>query len=127
VTGSPLRFLADENFPTSSIALLRQQQFDVKAIVEIYPAYVDRNVLSLAVDEQRVLLTFDRDFGELVFVRGHPPPPAIVYFRFELQSPTEPANILLNLLNAAKWDLIGMMTVVSRGPIRQRPFPTSDS
>ncbi|CAN5700733.1 hypothetical protein BH23CHL2_BH23CHL2_10020 [soil metagenome] len=81
----------------------------------------------MAVDERRILLTFDRDFGELIFVHGYPPPPAIVYFRFDLQSPIEPASILLNLLKDSKLDLTGMMTVVSRGPIRQRPFPTSNT
>jgi predicted nuclease of predicted toxin-antitoxin system len=122
---TPLRFLADENFPAPSVALLRQQQMDVKFIAEIFPAYVDRNVLALAVEEQRILLTFDRDFGELVFFRGTQPPPAIVYFRFEPESATEPGEILLRLLENTTIELAGMMNVVTRTLIRKRPFPPS--
>jgi len=119
----PLRLLADENFPASSVALLRQQRMDVKYIAEIFPAYADIDVLALAVEEQRVLLTFDSDFGKLVFFHGRQPPPAIVYFRFELLSATEPAEVFLHLLENTTIELDGMMNVVTRTLVRKSPFP----
>lgn len=62
-----MNFLADENFPRTSVLRLREAGFDVIRIQEIAPAEEDPAVLALAVEMQRVLLTFDRDFGELLF------------------------------------------------------------
>lgn len=118
-----LRFLADENIPAPSVELLRRRRLDVTSIAELFPASVDRDVLALAVQERRILLTFDRDFGELVFFHGRQPPPAIVYFRFEPLSATEPGDILMRLLENTTIDLIGMMNVVGRAVLRQRPMP----
>lgn len=58
------RFLADENVPRASILLLRQHGLDIRSIGEDAPGTPDARVLKEAHDEDRVLITFDRDFGE---------------------------------------------------------------
>ncbi|MDP4241135.1 MAG: DUF5615 family PIN-like protein [Bacteroidota bacterium] len=63
--------------------LLREAGFDVIRIQEIAPATEDPDVLSTAVAQQRILLTFDRDFGELIFHKKLTPPPAVLHFRFD--------------------------------------------
>lgn len=42
---------------------------------------LDQDVLALAVETGRILVTRDRDFGELTFLRQLPTPPAIIYIR----------------------------------------------
>ena len=73
--------------------------------------------------EKRVILTFDRDYGELFYRKDIPAPPGIVYFRFNPNNPLEPTNMLLELLSMEKIGLLGRFTVVERKRIRQRLLP----
>ncbi len=117
-----MRFLANENFPLSSVFLLRSSGHDVSAIIQDSPGATDEEILSRAVDEQRIILTFDRDYGELIYHLRKPSPPGLVYFRFEPATPTEPAEYLLQLL--AQQDIsLKKFTVAERSVIRQRPLP----
>lgn len=75
------RLLANENFPAPSIRLLRDGGYDVAAVAEGRGGLLDADVLGLAVEEKRWVLTFDRDYGELIFARGFAAPPAVVLFR----------------------------------------------
>jgi predicted nuclease of predicted toxin-antitoxin system len=71
-----MRLLADENIPLAAIDLLRKRGHDVLAVSEIAPSICDEDVLLMAKDEGRILLTFDKDFGELAF-SSRPGPYAI--------------------------------------------------
>jgi hypothetical protein len=62
--------LADENVPGAVVAALRQQGHDVAWIHEDAPGRPDPEVLERAQQEHRVVVTFDKDFGELAFRRG---------------------------------------------------------
>ncbi len=68
------RLLANENVPIPSVMLLRNAAFDVLAIAESNPGLSDRAVLDVAVADARWIITFDRDYGELIYARGLPPP-----------------------------------------------------
>lgn len=61
-----LVFVADENFDFSVVRLLRNKGFSVLAIAESFPSIPDTQVLQIAFDRKAVLLTEDKDFGELV-------------------------------------------------------------
>jgi predicted nuclease of predicted toxin-antitoxin system len=62
-----MRFLANENFPLDAVEALRQQEHDVVWIRTESPGIADPEVLSRAQAEDRILLTFDKGFGELAF------------------------------------------------------------
>jgi predicted nuclease of predicted toxin-antitoxin system len=62
-----MRFLANENFPLDAVEALRHQGHDVVWIRTESPGISDPEVLSRAQTEDRILLTFDKDFGELAF------------------------------------------------------------
>jgi predicted nuclease of predicted toxin-antitoxin system len=115
------RYLANENFPAVIVRELRAQGDDVRHAAETMVGVSDAVVLDAAIRESRVLLTFDRDFGELVFHRRHPPAPGIVLFRFGVQAP----DVILQSLRgffAVKPILRGFFSVVSPGRIRQTPL-----
>ena len=59
-------FLADENFDLNIVKLLRQEGFSVNLIAEMAPSISDPQVLAIAVEQNAVVLTEDKDFGELV-------------------------------------------------------------
>jgi len=114
--------LANENFPVPAIRKLRDAGVDVMAVREIMPSAGDHDVLALACREGRWILTFDRDYGELVFKEGLPPPPAILYFRQESYPPDRPADLTLAMLSEPLLAQ-GFMVVLSESGVRRRRFP----
>jgi predicted nuclease of predicted toxin-antitoxin system len=121
-----VRFLADENFPLPSIRMLSAAGHEVVAIALELPGVPDETVLERAFREERILLTFDRDYGGLLYLQGAQPPEGIVYFRFSPSSPEEPAEYLLGLIERFESSLSGTLTVAEYDRVRQRPLPGAD-
>lgn len=117
--------LADENFPAHSVRALRDQGYDVLSIAESASSITDVAVMDIARQQHRWILTFDRDYGELVFVRRLPPPPAIILFRVTRYEPQQPAILALRVLSSAQAGQGGFFVVGERGQ-RWRPFDHSD-
>jgi predicted nuclease of predicted toxin-antitoxin system len=65
-----MNFLADESCAGPVIRALHEAGHDVVAIAEVAKGATDEQVLERALTEKRVLITEDRDFGELVYARG---------------------------------------------------------
>ena len=65
-----MRILTDENIPRSVLSWLRATGHDVTSASELGIGAPDTRWLSLAESEQRLILTSDKDFGDLVF-RDH--------------------------------------------------------
>lgn len=118
-----MQFLANEDVPLASIRRLRAAGYDVASIIEDSPGTKDESVLSRAHAEQRIILTFDRDYGELIYRRRLPTPAGVTYFRFAPATPEEPAGRLIELLEVGHIILEGQFTVVGHDWIRQRPLP----
>jgi predicted nuclease of predicted toxin-antitoxin system len=118
-----MRFVANENIPISSVRQIRAAGHEVLAVTESAPSITDADVLSWATQEAAIVLTFDRDYGELIYRHHAPAPAGIIYFRFQPITPDEPAVQLLDLLVSVE-TLEGMFTVVERSQVRQRPLPS---
>jgi predicted nuclease of predicted toxin-antitoxin system len=89
---------------------------DVEAVRLVMPGSSDQKVLEAAVESKRVLLTFDRDFGELVFRTLTRPAPTTVYVRAGL-SAHEHARQVIRAMDHVE---PGFFLVVSRDKIRKR-------
>ena len=118
-----MEFLANENFPRASIRLLRMGAYKVESVVEKFPGIKDREVLEFAKENNLVILTFDRDYGELIYRFKLVPPAGVIYFRFSPSTPEEPAKMLLNILEKGVAAFSGKFTVFEREEIRQRKLP----
>jgi len=116
------RLLVNENFFPPALRVLRAKNVDVMAVVEALPGAPDEHVLELARAEQRWLVTYDRDYGELIYSIKVPPPPAILYLRQAPYPPDGPAQIVLDLMADAS-KIEGHFLVVSEHSIRRRPLP----
>jgi len=77
-----VRFLADESCDFSVVRALRAAGFDVLAISELSPRALDETVIDLAVRDDRVLLTEDKDFGQLVYASARPSA-GVILLRFQ--------------------------------------------
>jgi predicted nuclease of predicted toxin-antitoxin system len=113
------RLLADENYPAPSVRRLREHGFDVHAVAETTPGLSDREVLLLAHQQQRWLLTFDLDFGELVFNRQAllPLPPTIILIR----ASEDFVDLVIEALSGEQAKYGGFFVIDGRG-MRWRPF-----
>jgi predicted nuclease of predicted toxin-antitoxin system len=121
-----MRFLADENIPRASLHALRAAGHDVLSIAESFPGMADSDVLRSGIEQGRILITFDRDFGALVFRASTPAEPGIVLFRLVPMDPEEPASVLLALMEHADIRFAGRITVIGRDSVRQRVLPGAD-
>lgn len=65
-------FLIDVGVGKAVEEWIRSEGYDVLPVREIDPSMQDIDILSLAVAEQRILITMDKDFGELVYRSGQP-------------------------------------------------------
>ncbi len=116
-------FLANENFPVPSIYLLRNAGHEVAAIIEDSSGIEDTEVMARAASEQRIILTFDRDYGELIYRRMLPAPLGIIHLRFEPLNPEEAGHRLLDLFGTGEVTLETYYTVLDDTQIRQRRLP----
>lgn len=119
-----MRRPADGNVPSASIARLRRAGRDIEGAAGRAPGVDDAAVPALAASKARAVVTFDRDFGDLVFSAAAAAhlPPAVVHSRFVPAWPEEPAG-LLQALAAQDLGLAGHFVVRDRDRYRKRPLP----
>jgi len=116
-------FLANENFPLDVVEAVRKEGHDVAWIRADSPGSKDPDILRRAVAEQRILLTFDKDFGDLAFQFGLPATCGIVLFRLQASSSALLATMVVAALRSrADWG--GQFAVVEPGRIRIRSLPS---
>ena len=115
-------FLANENFPKPSISILRSENFKVFSISEDFPGISDVSVIQKAKEFKAIILTFDSDYGELIFRYSLNNPPSVIYFRYKGKSPDFAGNKLKTLLKTKKINFEGFFTVIEEENIRQRKY-----
>lgn len=114
-----MRILANENFPGDAVRELSAAGHDVSWVREIAPGMKDEPILAWAVRERRVLLTFDKDFGELAWRKGLPADCGIVLFRLPMPDAASVGkNLAARLAERSDWS--GHFSVIEPGRIRMR-------
>jgi len=114
-----VRFLADENIPGAVVAALQAAGNDVARVRLESPGLGDRDVLSWAIRENRVLLTFDKDFGELARAKTPQGGCGVILFRLPMPKAGEAGTIISELI-ASRDDWAGHFSVIEPGRIRMR-------
>jgi len=117
-----MRFLADENLEASVVEALRGAGHDV-ATVPAEAGIRDRQVLARSVDEQRMLLTNDKDFAELTFLQRSASV-GVLLIRMSRSDSKQKASRVAEVVEAQGQRLEGAMTVIEEEAIRRRPFPS---
>lgn len=117
-----MRLLANENCPSDTVNALRAIGHEVTWIRTDAPGSSDVEVIALAAREGRILLTLDKDFGELAF-RAHLPAGAgIVLLRVFPPVPSRVTALALQVFQAGR-DFSGLFVVAEEGRLRERPLP----
>jgi predicted nuclease of predicted toxin-antitoxin system len=117
-----MKLLANENFPYLSKEILAKEGFDIIYIGQECSGIKDEEVMELAMSEERLILTFDQDYGTLIFKDGYRPPQGVVFFRWDEFSPDEPANFLIELFKNKEVTYNKLFTVIDKNNIRQRKY-----
>ncbi|MBA4410833.1 MAG: DUF5615 family PIN-like protein [Bacteroidota bacterium] len=117
-----MKLLANENFPESSVKILENAGYDIIAVGHDFAGILDSEIIELAINEHRTIITFDRDYGELIFKKGYRPKAGVIYLRWENFQPNEPGEYLIEFFKSKDIQLEGMLTVIGLDNIRQRKF-----
>ena len=106
-----MKLLADENFPLHEVGFLKSLGYDIKSIALEHESSGDEEVLRLAMMEARIILTFDRDYRELVFHQNIRPPQGVIYLRLPLQKVSQAGVYVHELLSRPGFDTRHQLTV----------------
>lgn len=114
-----MRFLADENIERAVVELLRRGGHDVAYVAEGGGSPSDDEVLERARRERRILLTNDKDFGELVFLQGRLAA-GVLLLRLEEERARVKARRVAEIVGRLGRRLPGRFTVAGDGRVRSR-------
>jgi len=120
----PIKFLIDENLPDFFNQLLNEREYDTVSVRDICIGSNDENIVDISQKEERVIITRDMDFGELVFKYNYQPQGVILLRIF---SPTK-MNLekgivwVLNWIETKNIDLFHKFLVYDEDSIRIRSY-----
>lgn len=117
-----MKFVADESVDQPIVDYLRTDGHVVWAVVEMDPGIADDKVLDIANQQNALLLTADKDFGELVF-RLKKLSHGIILLRLPGIAPARKALLVSANIHEHEDELSRNFTVISRGSIRIRRSP----
>jgi predicted nuclease of predicted toxin-antitoxin system len=116
-----MKFLADENVEKHLVDFLRNEGHDVLYVPEMTRRSVDEKLLERANSESRILITNDKDFGELVYFQKKVTS-GILLMRFVSEKSSFKIRFLKAVLKDYGHRLISAFTVVSESKVRIRPL-----
>ena len=116
------RFLADENVSRLVVERLRAAGFDVSSVRETRPGASDKDILDAAGSDDRVLITEDRDFGELV-VRQRLKVRGVILLELDRVTNAAEAELVAEVVRIHESKLTGNLLVVEPARVRVRPLP----
>lgn len=113
-----MRILADEGMDRGVVDGLRTYGHDVRWVVETNPSEEDIDLLKLGRQDQRTVITYDKDFGELICRHNVPAPYGVILFRIHGDVPKDVKTqfIVSATTSWDSWDsqLSGVWTVQIR-------------
>ena len=115
-------FLADENCDYRLVKALRDTGFQVKAICEEHRGMKDDLVIELAERENRILITEDKDFGELVFVHSRASV-GVLFLRFPENCRNQMIKTFPEMVKQLKDKLSNHFVTIQPGKVRILKFP----
>ena len=113
------KILADENIPRSTIQSLRGASYDVVSVWEVKPGMSDEEVVRFSLQDQRVNMTFNKDFGRLALT--NPNIPGVILLRILPVNPEYVTRRILSALEAVE-SPYGKLIVVRRKTVKIIPL-----
>jgi predicted nuclease of predicted toxin-antitoxin system len=115
-----MQFIVDESAGTAVAEYLRGAGHDVLAVAEVMPQADDSDILARAVSEKRILVTNDKDFGELVFRSGQALY-GVVLLRLHDESSANRVRVMKMVIEQHTDRLVDHFAVATEDSVRIRP------
>lgn len=119
-----MRLLADESCDFAIVRALRKAGHDVAAVRDLMAGALDEEVCRYAILEDRLLLTEDKDFGQLFFSSSDRSP-GVILIRFPGNARGTAAASVCDFLSVSREQARGCFTVIQPGKIRISQRPSS--
>lgn len=116
-----MRFLVDESTGTAVAEHLRSMGHDVLAVGEVMPQATDHDILARAALEERIVVTNDKDLGELVF-RSRQAHAGVLLLRLRDESSTTRVRVVQAVMERHAGQLAGHFSVATERSLRIRPI-----
>jgi predicted nuclease of predicted toxin-antitoxin system len=117
-----MRLLTNENLPSSVVDALRDRGHDVLAVKESMRGADDQAILARAQSESRLVVTQDKDFGELAFRLGLPAECGVILFRLTGDDPNADVRRIVEVIDS-RTDWAGQFAVATDDRLRMRALP----
>jgi predicted nuclease of predicted toxin-antitoxin system len=117
-----MKFLVDAHIGNLIIEFLERAKHDVLRATNFPPKTSDSRILQIAAAEGRVVLTSDKDFGELVF-RLQQPTVGVVLLRIDVPHEADRLAVLQRFWPAIESSVPGHFVVVTSKMVRKSPLP----
>lgn len=114
-----MNFLADESIDRQIVERLRKEEYSVLYVVDMDPGLSNGDVFNLANQKKAILLTADKDFGEMVFHQKMINE-GVVLIRLAGLSPSSKAEVVVLAIKHHFNEINEAFTVISPGAIRIR-------
>jgi predicted nuclease of predicted toxin-antitoxin system len=114
-----VKFLFDVGVGVAAERWLAVQGHDVKAVRDLNPSMPDIDILDLAAAEQRLVVTMDKDFGELVY-RSRRAHAGVLLLRLEAATAAEKVAVLEIIVTQHLATIEGNFAVYQNGRLRIR-------
>ncbi len=114
-----MNLVADECIDLQIVACLRNEGHEVFYVAEMDPGIPDETVLERANQNNALLLTTGKDYGELIF-RQNRISSGVLLIRLTGLSQIEKARIVSSIIHDHSIELSQSFTVVSPGRVRIR-------
>jgi len=118
---SEIKFLADVNVEKPVVEYLSKQGYDIKWIPDYDCEMLDEELLQMAKEERRILITNDKGFGDLVIIEKKLSAGAIL-FRIKGQKSQEKIKLMRKLLMGYRHKLLNHYVIISKSKIRVIPL-----
>lgn len=116
-----MRFLLDVHIANTIAQALESEGHDVLRAALHHASWSDSSLLALAVEDERIIITEDSDFSDLIYALGMSSPLAIIYIRCEPEVQPVMAARVLDTLASGRLDR--HMAVIRASSTRYRPLP----
>ena len=125
MNSSGLKFLVDVGVGKGIEEYLNEKGYDTKAVRDIDPGMEDEEIIRIAVTENRMIITMDKDFGELVY-HSSIEHSGVLLLRLEDATGTKKLQVVKHILNNYANRIRNCFCVFQKDKFRIRKIPKKE-